>query len=240
MKKHYACVTGADRGLGFELTKQLLQAGYVVFAGQFNLNFHLLSALKQSYPNHLHVIFLDVSQDESVMEAARIITSLTTSLDVLINNSAITGDNVSTIFDQLNFDEMLNVYNVNAIGALRVIHSLYPLIISSEKKLIVNISSEAGSIGSCWRKGWFAYCASKAGLNMFSAIIHNQIKTDGGQLLVLHPGWMKTWLGETYRDEGPLTPDIPAKNIMTMINHQEDYKKDELVYMDYLGQTIPY
>ena len=53
---------------------------------------------------------------------------------------------------------MLRVFNVNCLGATRVTNALIRLIMNSEKKLIMNISSEAGSISTCYRKGWFAYC----------------------------------------------------------------------------------
>lgn len=71
-------------------------------------------------------------------------------------------------------NEMLRVFNVNCLGATRVTNALIRLIMNSEKKLIMNISSEAGSISTCYRKGWFAYCGSKAALNMHSAIVIQQ------------------------------------------------------------------
>ncbi len=231
----FACVTGADRGLGFELVKELLIKNYTVFAGKFQKDWTLLDQLKVTYPENLYIIDLDVSSDDSVLTAAKQIQALTNRLDVLVNNSAITGDNVSTIYDPLNFDEMLKVINVNAIGSLRVMNALIDLIVASDKKLIMNISSEAGSISQCHRKGWFAYCSSKAAMNMFSAIVHNNLKEIGGQVLVIHPGWMKTWLSGKYRDDGPLTPDIPAKKLVEMIESPDQYKANSPTYIDYEG-----
>jgi len=236
----YACVTGADRGLGYELVKQLLAHDYTVFAGRYNVEWKLLDDLEKTYPDRLVAVDLDVSTDASVAKAAAFIRSRASSLEVLVNNSAITGDNVSTIADPLNFDEMLKVYNVNAVGALRVTNALYPLIAAGTKKLIMNISSEAGSIGSCHRKGWFAYCSSKAALNMFSAITHNNLKEIGGQVILIQPGWMKTWLSGKYHDEGPLTPDIPAAKLIGIIESPETYKGDSPAYIDYEGNPLPF
>jgi len=236
----YACVTGADRGLGYELVKQLLAHEYTVFAGRYNIEWTLLDDLKKTYPDRLVAVDLDVSTDESVAQAVAFIRAQAMSLEVLVNNSAITGDNISTIADPLNFDEMLKVYNVNAVGALRVTNALYPLIAAGAKKLIMNISSEAGSIGSCHRKGWFAYCSSKAALNMMSAITHNNLKEIGGQVILIQPGWMKTWLSGKYHDEGPLTPDIPAARLIEIIESPEKYKGNSPAYIDYEGNPLQF
>lgn len=238
--KLVACVTGADRGLGFECTKALLEQGYEVFAGKFNPHFHLLEDLFKLFPDSLHIVYLDVSTDHGVSEAVSTIKSKTNHIDVLINNSAITGDNHSTIKDPLNTDEIIKVFNVNAVGALRMVNQLYSHLMASSKKLIINISSEAGSIGDCSRKGWFAYCASKAAMNMFSALIHNQIIEDGGQIYCLHPGWMKTWLGERYKEDGPLYPHTPASHIIQMIQSGFPVTQKGLPYIDYLGNSLRY
>lgn len=231
----YACVTGADRGLGYEMAKGLLGDGYTVFAGRYNKDWTLLEELSASYPDRLFPVDLDVSSDASVKAAAEFIKSKTDKLEVLVNNSAISGDNKSTIYDPLDFDEMLKVINVNGLGATRVTSALFPLIIAGDKKLIMNISSEAGSIGTCYRKGWFAYCTSKAALNMQSAIVHNNLKEVGGQVILIHPGWMKGWLSGKFHDEAPLTPDIPAKKLVEMIGNPDQYKGEQPAYMDYEG-----
>lgn len=231
----YACVTGADRGLGFELVKKLLGLGYTMFAGQYNKQWTLLDELKSEYPDRLYNIDLDVSDDASVKSAAAFISSRTASLELLINNSAILGDIKATIFDKLDFDEMQRVFNTNALGALRVTNSLISLISCGEKKLVINISSEAGSIGSCSRTSWFSYCMSKAALNMHSAIVHNSLREIGGQVMLIHPGWMKSWLSGGYHDEAPLTPDIPADRIIEIIQNKEIYKGDHPAFIDYLG-----
>ncbi len=238
--KQVACVTGAERGLGFELVKALIEAGYVVFAGRYNKNWDLLDRLQDLYPDALTIVDMDVSSDASVERACAVIKAKTEVLDVLVNNAAITGDNQSTIADPLNYDEMLSVINVNAIGALRVMNGLYSLLLQGKQKLIMNISSEAGSISTCHRKGWFAYCSSKAAMNMMSAIVHNNLKEQGGQVLVIHPGWMKSWLSGSYHDQAPLTPDIPAKKLVQMIQNPPAVSNGAPTYVDYEGVPWTY
>lgn len=238
--KKYACVTGAERGLGYELTKSLLKRGYYVFALRYRSEWNQLDTLKQSYQDELTIIQTDISQDESVKNAYKIISETTSSIDYLINNGAITGDNSSVLGNSLDYDEILSVFNVNAVGALRVTNEFYPLIKVSERKIVVNISSEAGSISDCNRQGWFAYCTSKAGLNMISAITHNNLLPLGGQVIIFHPGWMKTWLSGHFNDQGPLTPDIPAEKIVEYLETKVGKPTNHPLYIDYLGQPLSF
>src|SRR5512145_1594517 len=140
------CITGADHGLGFSLVKRFLEAGWKVFAGQYQKAQKGLAELAQLFPGRLLITELDVADDVSVKKAAAFIARHTPALDVLINNAAILGDTEAGLFDDIDFAEILRVFNVNAVGALRVTHSLAQLLMQSEEKLLVNISSEAGSI----------------------------------------------------------------------------------------------
>ena len=60
----YACVTGADRGLGLEIAEQLVQKGFYVFAGKYLNRWDLLDKLKEKYPDRVHIIEVDVSSDD--------------------------------------------------------------------------------------------------------------------------------------------------------------------------------
>ena len=238
--KYYAVVTGAERGLGYELTHALLKKGYTVFAGQYRTEWNLLENLKPSYPDQLMIIPLDVSNLTSVKNAIKQIEKTTQSIDLIINNSAITGDNQSILGDEINYDEIHTVIDVNAIGALRVTNELFHLLKNGHQKRVVSISSEAGSIYDCGRQGWFAYCSSKAALNMLTAIIHNNLNPIGGQAFLFHPGWMKTWLSGTYHDEGPLTPDISANAIVDLLENHPFEASLHPYYLDYQGNPLPF
>lgn len=193
-----ALVTGADRGVGLALAEALLQRGVEVFAGRYDRSgtWNGLQELERTYGSRLHLVELDVSDDASVRRAvAEAAEKGCRSLDLLINNAAILGDRVKTVQDELtesDYTEMQQVFNVNTLGALRMSQTFLPLLLAGERRQIVNISSEAGSIGASYRTSWFAYTMSKAALNMQSALIHNQIRPLGGQVLVMHPGWVRT------------------------------------------------
>jgi NAD(P)-dependent dehydrogenase (short-subunit alcohol dehydrogenase family) len=235
--KRYVCITGADRGLGLAFTKQFLNQGYYVFAGQYLSSWKELDKLREEFPDQLDIVILDVSNDESVKKAGQYIASITDSVDILVNNAAIIGNTTNTIFDELDFNQILNVINVTGLGALRVTNALIPLVMNSETKLVVNISSEAGSIGQCSRKAWYGYMMAKASVNMQAAITHNTISEDGGQVLNFHPGWVQSYMGGgDLNTKADLTPDQSAEHLMGLIAKHKEYAGPKPAFIDYLGR----
>jgi NAD(P)-dependent dehydrogenase (short-subunit alcohol dehydrogenase family) len=192
-----AYITGTDRGLGLALAAKFLEHDYEVFAGCYGIDLRGLDALKQQYGARLEIVPLDVSSDASVAAAAQTIAGKTDSLDILINNAAIIGQKDATVTDALDFDDMLIVYNVNALGPLRVAQSVLPLLQAGEMKRIINISSEAGSMAARVRRGQrtrYAYCASKAALNIQSILLQNHVAEYGIKVHLIEPGWLRTFL----------------------------------------------
>ncbi|MEF2964887.1 SDR family oxidoreductase [Paenibacillus sp. M1] len=215
--EYTALVTGADHGVGLALTVALLKRGCRVFAGRYNAEEVALEKLHQRFGDRLTLVPLDIGSDGSVREAAAAIKERTGRIDILINNAGILGDIEATIMDELNYDEMLKVFNVNALGALRVTQALAPLVLNSTAKLIVNLSSEAGSIGQNRRDSWFAYCMSKAALNIQSSLVHNGLKKAGVQVMILHPGWVQTYMRGKLDADAEWTPAQSAENIIARI-----------------------
>nr|WP_235441352.1 SDR family NAD(P)-dependent oxidoreductase [Paenibacillus sp. IHB B 3415] len=243
LENRWAIVTGADRGVGLSLVKALLEQGYHVLAGQYlQESNEYLEQLKTVYDQHLQVLTLDISDGDSVQQAVEAIAACTDQVDILINNGAILGDMSKTIQDTLDFDEMEQVFRVNTLGSLRMSNGLIDSILRSDSKLIVNISSEAGSIGTCWRNSWYAYCMSKAALNMQSQLIQNQITAQGGKVMVIHPGHVQTYMQGKLDTTGSLTADESAGSIMQRIENRlkPDYGQQELTLIDYAGNTLPW
>jgi NAD(P)-dependent dehydrogenase (short-subunit alcohol dehydrogenase family) len=234
------CVTGADRGIGFALAKRLLEEEYTVFAGGIRETNEAMDVLKEVHGDRLHPFHLDVGSDESVRSAAEFVRSKTDALDFIINNAAILGDTTKTIEDELNFDDMIACYNVTAVGAIRVANALIGPVMNGGK-LIVNISSEAGSIGQSYREAWFAYCMAKAALNMGSTIIQNRIRKQGGRVLLLHPGWVKTFLRGEWDDRGTYTPEEAAAYILKTIRERGGELHDQPLYLEAdTGRALPW
>jgi NAD(P)-dependent dehydrogenase (short-subunit alcohol dehydrogenase family) len=210
-----ALVTGADRGLGLSLAQQLLADGWIVVAGQY-LEWPDLDELAKRYGEKLVIIPMDVSSDESVRGAAKQAAAKVDHIDLLIANAGIIAESDPLNIRQgLNYGDMLKEYDVNALGALRVVEAFLPLMDKGEMKRLCFVSSEAGSIGACGRPDWYGYCMSKAALNMAVKILHNDLAPRGYSLRLFHPGWMRTYMHGHKNLEADLEPEEAANLAVT-------------------------
>ena len=227
-----AVVSGADHGLGRELVRGLLARGYSVFAGRFDMS--------QEGDSHerLTCLSLDLASQASIEAFAGEIAAKTDKIDLLINNAGILGDMQKTIDDSLDRDDITRVINVNAIGTLMLTNALFGLIKAGEGKLIVNISSEAGSINDCYRTGWFGYCMSKAANNMQGALVHNLFKQIGGRVIQLHPGHVRSYMRGHLDTTGKLTPEESAAAILRTLFERDLPVEDRPLYIDYEGKRL--
>jgi NAD(P)-dependent dehydrogenase (short-subunit alcohol dehydrogenase family) len=233
-----AYVTGCDRGLGLGLAKVLLSEGYRVFAGSFLPDWPELGELAEREPK-LRIVPLDIGSDISVRRAADIVRAETDHLDILINNAAIYRDRSEDIFGDLYFDDMLNMYNVNTLGALRVTNSVIGLLVKGEGKRLVNISSEAGSIADNWRKREYGYCMTKAALNMQSAILQNHLREYGIKVMCFHPGWVRSYMSGKFNDKATVEAVDAAKGIIAQVLQPQEIAALPS-YTDYTGKPLPW
>jgi NAD(P)-dependent dehydrogenase (short-subunit alcohol dehydrogenase family) len=191
-----AYVTGADRGLGFAMVEELLKRGWQVFAGSYLSEKKELARLADMSPDALQVINLDISDNVSVNAAAAEIAAQTSQLNLIINNAGIATmhDRDSTILDDIDYDDIIHTFNVNALGMLRVTKSVLNLLLNAADKRLVNISSLAGSVKLLTRKNQIGYTMSKAACNMQTKLLYNTLKPKGVKVFAIHPGWMHTQL----------------------------------------------
>ena len=226
-------VTGADRGLGFGLCTGLVNQGWTVFAGQYIPEWHELADLKKEFPESLHLVPLDVSSMESVKSAKEVLQSHTDHLDVLISNAGVNSETIYVgIREPQDYDEMHRLYDVNALGALRVVETLLSLMEHGQGKRLCFVSSEAGSIGAAERTSCYGYCMSKAALNMGVKIMFNDLHPAGYTFRVYHPGWVRSYLHGVKNMEAELEPEEAAGYaIPFFLNDRED--ENRLVLVDY-------
>jgi len=192
-------VTGASRGIGRALVRALVARGDRVIAGVRDpLIFDEPSA---------EVIELDVTSTESV-RAARAACSAT-SIDVLVNNAGMTGGPQRAPGMDLSRAEQ--ILDVNAMGPLRV-YDAFADVLRRGRGLLVNVSSEAGSLGAFRASSKPEYAMSKAALNALTLWIAAR---DPEVLPVsLHPGWTRTATGGA---DAPATPEQTAEAMLTAI-----------------------
>lgn len=182
-----AVITGANRGIGQEMARQLVGKGFTVLLGARD------AEEGQAAAERLHAIWLplDVAEGESVQEAAQWTQAEHGRVDVLINNAGVLLDEGAPA---LEFDEarVLATLQVNLLGAWRVASAFAPLM--SEGGRIVNISSGAGQLSrmGAWAP---AYGVSKAALNALTVQLALGLKSRGIAVNAACPGWAKTRMG---------------------------------------------
>lgn len=227
-------VTGAGRGLGLSFTKILLRQGHRVFAGHLGPRGGLdaLSREERLFP-----IPLDVRSESSTAEAAGTAAGITRSLDMVINNAGIFPDGYKDRIDSLDFGGFHESYDVNAIGPLRVIKALLPLLERGTEKTLVTISSEAGSIDGCGGPDRYAYNMSKAALDMAMKVLWNDLAQKGYSILILHPGWLQTDMGRA-TGEPDVPPDDAAAEILALALARKKNTLGRLI--DRKGKQMPW
>ena len=206
-------ITGANRGLGLALTEQLLEKGCPVSALRRQESTRL-AELQVEFPQCLHQYACDVCDESSIRMAMELMIRDTDSLDILVNNAAVHLDQARLPLEQVDFSVYLPAFQANAVAPLMVAKHALPLLRKGQKKLIVNVSSEAGSIEACWRKSEYSYCMTKAALNMGSRILQNYLEGEGIKVLALHPGWFTSDMGGK---DAPISPAEAAAPIVKLL-----------------------
>jgi NAD(P)-dependent dehydrogenase (short-subunit alcohol dehydrogenase family) len=184
-------VTGANRGIGREVARQLADRGdrVVVTSRDARAAERTAAALG----GDVLAVQLDVSNQASVDAAARVVTDELGTLDVLVNNAAIHYDTWqgATTADLAVVQEALDT---NLLGAWRVTLAFLPLLRRSPHGRIVNVSSEAGSLASMGA-GTPAYTVSKAGLNALTRVLAAELRSHSILVNAVCPGWVATDMG---------------------------------------------
>jgi len=250
-------LTGADRGLGFGTAKRLLMLGHTVYAGQYLTGWNELDELRKEFPETLFPIPLDISDSDSVTEAAALVSRRVHVLDLIINNAGIagrslprTGEPPEPVPDapapaspdeglHQDFDMMMRVYNTNALGAIRVVEAFLPLLKSSPVKRLCFVSSEAGSVERAQRTEMFGYCMSKSALNMYVKILHNRLNPLGYGFRLYHPGWVISYMRGIKSEHGELEID-EAGRLAADFYLSNEMDERTLRLMDYKGEIWPF
>jgi NAD(P)-dependent dehydrogenase (short-subunit alcohol dehydrogenase family) len=187
-------VTGANRGIGLEVCRQLAGLGDVVFLGSRHLDKGQQAAqqLVKSELN-LEALQLDVTASAGVEQAVQQIEQRYGRLDVLVNNAAILYDTWENILNA-DLETMQQAFETNTLAALRMAQACLPLLRKSSHGRIVNVSSEAGSLASIGT-GSPAYNLSKTGLNAITLMLAKAVRGSGMLVNAVCPGWVATDMG---------------------------------------------
>ncbi len=220
-----AVVTGANRGIGNFWTSKLLEEGWKVYAGYRND----LGGLKIIENSNLIPLKLDVTNNDSISEFSMKIDD---NIDLLINNAGVPDGRWRSV-EEIDDEWALEVININSLGPVRMVKSLYPKLKGGDLTKIIMISSLMGSIDDCKIGRSYAYRASKTALNMFAISMKKECLEDNISFLILHPGWVKTRMGG---DKAPVELEESVNGMMKLVeNHKlEDSGK----FMSFDGKEI--
>lgn len=185
--------TGRSYALGYNLVLRYLENGDTVIA-TVRKESPDLNALKEQYKDKLIILTMDIGSSESVRAARAELDGKVDHIDTVINNAVSVSENCDNEFFDVDFDGILNTFNVTSLGALRVVQAFYDLIVAGDDMgLVMNISSEAGSISKCYRTNLMEYGMAKAALNMGTMNLVNTFKdNDKINIFCVHPGWIRT------------------------------------------------
>ncbi|MFF4730361.1 SDR family NAD(P)-dependent oxidoreductase [Streptomyces mirabilis] len=182
-----ALVTGANRGIGREVARQLAVAGHTVFLTARSAE-AAAEAARAAGPD-AHPLRLDVTSEADITAVARDLTAL----DVLVNNAAITYDTWQRATDA-DLDVVREAAETNLYGPWRLTQALLPLLRASAHPRVVNVSSEVASLTSMGG-GTPAYTSTKAALNALTRMLAAELRPDRVLVNAVCPGWVATDMG---------------------------------------------
>jgi NAD(P)-dependent dehydrogenase (short-subunit alcohol dehydrogenase family) len=200
-----ALVTGSNKGLGFEMSRQLAQQGLTVIIAARKLEAAVAAAtILENEGLNAESIVLDINNSTQIQSAAQEIQDRFGKLDVLINNAGVMLDGEWAISNasSVSVDIIRKTFDTNFFALVEVTQALLPLILKSESGRIVNMASIEGSLtlhadpsSYIYDSKPFAYDASKAAVNSFTVHLAHELRNTPVKVNSAHPGWVKTELG---------------------------------------------
>lgn len=234
----YVLITGTGRemALGFNFVRRYLEQGDHVIATVRKPS-EALEKLQTQWPDTLHIQLMDIGSTESVNAAAAAVAEYAPRMDLIINNAVTTSPDTNKELEDFDLDTVMPALNVATVGPLRVIKAFLPLLKKSDNALIVNITSEAGSIGACYRSTYIDYGMAKAALNMATKTLYNKFKDDPKiNIITVHPGWMRTNVGNA---KAPFDPYDHAETMRLMFETKR-HDKTGPIFVTYAGEEYPW
>lgn len=205
-----ALITGANKGIGFEVARQLAARGFHVFmtARRRDTGLKALAALQESGAK-VNLVDLEVTDSGSIQGAAKEMTARTDHLDVLVNNAGVIVEGDANLLT-LDIEIVRRTLDTNTLGTLRVTQAFVPLLVKSRSGRIINVSSGAGQLSDMgtWSP---AYSISKTALNAVTCQLAVALHDQGIAVNSVCPGWCRTEMG------GPNAPRSVEQGADTIV-----------------------
>lgn len=214
-------ITGANRGLGLEFTRQYAQRGERVFAAcREPDDAAALQDIAREHRDDVTIVGLSVGDAESIAHARKAVAAHADGVDLLINNAGIYAARVTPSGEPaeklgaLDFGDTLHVLRTNAVAPLIIAQEFLDLLKRGRSPKLVNISSGYGSVSQ--NKGFpYYYGASKAALNMLMRSFAADPAASGITTVLMSPGWVRTDMGTS---AAPLSPEESVAGMIKVID----------------------
>lgn len=219
-------ITGAGRGIGLELTRQLLNSGHRVHVVMRNLDKNRqIENLKREFGDKLTAVQTALGDENSVAKVVESAESLG-NVDLLINNAGI-------MIEDDSFENFANTFLINSTVPYFLTKAMSSLLKKSRSPKAIHVSSLMGSIADNSSGGYYSYRASKAALNM----INKSLSRDYNWLtsIVVHPGWVQTDMGGS---QAPVKVADSAEGILKVISQVNLEQSGG--FFDYKGNKLPW
>lgn len=195
-----ALVTGANKGIGFEVARQLGEQGIHVLIGARDEGRGMAAVERLTAENiSATYIQLDVTDSDSIARAAKRIAGEFGKLDILVNNAGISGGDISVPPSQTDINVVRQVYETNVFGVINVTIAMIPLLRKADQARIVNVSSSLGSITMAldptdmfYGINSVQYQSSKAALNAVTVEFAKELEAEGIKVNAACPGFVDT------------------------------------------------
>lgn len=223
-------ITGANKGIGFEVAIQMAKLGYYIFLGCRDLQkgIETVHQINKMGISNVEALKIDISDTSSIRMAASELSSKVEILDVLINNAGIAGIQPQNI-SECDISLIKELFNTNFFGTIQATQAMIPLLKKAEYPVIVNVSSELGSLAmqtsedrnSNWDL-YHVYGATKTALNSFTISLAHEFKNTKFSINSVTPGYTATDLNGF---AGFKTAEQGAKSIVKLATFTTDGPK---------------
>ncbi len=201
-------ITGAGRGIGFEIARQAIDKGWTVIGSVRSAEAQ--RELAQKLPQ-MAVINFDVTDHSAIEKVANAFHS---PIDVLVNNAGILGpDRDRQTTSDMDFEGFAKVLETNVLSPLKIAQVFMPLLKQGNNPRLINISSKMGRMEFS-TSDILAYRASKAALNKVTQGLATDLRKDGVTCIAMHPGWVQSDMGGA---EADITTEQSAFGILEVI-----------------------
>jgi NAD(P)-dependent dehydrogenase (short-subunit alcohol dehydrogenase family) len=234
-------ITGSNRGIGLGLAQRYAEMGWTVYATARNpAGADKLKALDAQFDN-LMVDELDVTDDVEIATLAKKLEGK--SIDVLINNAGMLGDITKQNAENIDYDVIKRIMEVNVYGPMKMTKAFLPHVKASEQKKILTMTSGLGSMTFTQRLGrFYGYRMSKAAVNMAMRAMHADLKGEADGLVIglIAPGQVQTELlfASGFRGPGSITVEESIDGLVGVIENVTAENVGPPV--NYNGEKIPW